>query len=487
MNDIAPTIQPELKAARNKAIEFHNQSLTSVGHDRMLAYRLLCSSVTVDPGLASGWSGLGNALADLHMLPASIAAFRRTLELPIGELPGDLTPDLHVKATINLAHRLLNAGRIDEALLVNERALSLLRDDPDLDPEGAAFAWTNLSLIMSILGKDELAIYYAEEGFKRSQDPIIETGLAFALMFGGQYARGLRHFEARFKYKAELRMHIEAPYKAWNGESHHGKTLYVAAEMGLGDSLSFTRFLGRAAAKMQKIIYAVQPELVRLLRASLRHWGNIEVIPLSTSYPLADFYCPVGSLPTALGLTTEEIRTQPQGWTPQGDEAIQPAWLAADRKLHVGIAWSGSPANDIDQWRSIQFTRFLDLYRCPGVQLYSLQVGDHVRDLHDSGAAALVRDLSPYIRDATDTVGIMRSLDLIICCESFVAHLAAAVGKEVWVPLSRNGGDFRCGRHGDHPLWYPSTTLFRQDESATWGPVFDRLVDALKERVGAAA
>jgi tetratricopeptide (TPR) repeat protein len=483
MNDIAPTIQPELKAARNKAIEFHNQSLTSVGHDRMLAYRLLCSSVTVDPGLASGWSGLGNALADLHMLPASIAAFRRTLELPIGNLPGDLTLDLHVKALINLAHRLLNVGRIEEALKVNAKVLQLLESDPDLDPEGSAFAWTNMSLIMSIMGADLAAIEYAERAFEKSQEPIIEVGLAFALMFGGRYAEGLRHFEKRFEYRAHLNSYLEYPYRKWTGESHHGRTLFIPCEQGLGDTLSFTRFIGRAAAKVRNIIYAVQPELVRLLRASLRHWGNVEVVPLTTQFPIADDWCAVGSLPAVLGLTDEEIRDAPQGWTAQGDEAIPPDWLAADRKLHVGIAWAGSQANDIDVWRSIQFTRLLDLYRCPGIQLYSLQVGDHVKDLHDSGSAALVRDLSSYIRDATDTVGIMRALDLIIAAESFVPHLAAAIGKEVWIPLSRNGGDWRCGRHGDHPLWYSNTRLFRQGDDATWGPVFDRIVNALKERM----
>lgn len=490
MTDAAPMpapsheYPPEAKASRNKAIEFHNHSLTSVGTDKMLAYRLLCSSVTVDPALAQGWSALGNACADLHMLPASIAAFRRTLELPMGVLPGDKTPDLHVKSLINLAHRLLNVGRITEALQVNRTALWFLEEHPDCDPEGAAFAWTNMSLILSIMGKDDEAITYAEAGFRKSQEPIIQVGLAFALMFAGRYADGLRHFEARFPYREHMRSYLDYPYRRWDGVLNHDTTLFVPAEQGLGDTLSFTRFIGRAAARVKRLIYAVPSELVRLLRASLRHWPNVDVQPLTPQFPLAEAWCAVGSLPTALGLTTEEIRDQEQGWTAQGDEPLPPDWLSPGRLLHVGIAWAGAPANDINQWRSIPFTQFLDLYRAPGVQLYSLQVGEHVKDLHESGAAALVRDLSPFIRDATDTVGLMRSLNLIIACESFVPHLAGAIGKPCWIPYSYCGGDWRIGRTEKGPIWYPQTRIFKQGPDAAWQPVFDVIVEQLRRRMG---
>ena len=487
-------IDPAFKERRNKAIEYHNNSMQVVARVagasgdeavrvRMLAYRLLCSAATVDPSLAQGWYALGNATADLKMIPASVAAFRRALELPLGELQGDMNPDLFVKALINLSHRLLNDGKVDEALVVNKRVLAYLHDHPDLDPEGAAFAWTNMSLILSIMGRDADAIRYARAGYEKSDDPIIQMGLAFALMFGGEYASGLKHFEARFAYKPELRSYREYPYSLWNGESNHGKTLFVPAEMGLGDTLSFARFLGRAAAKVGKVILAVQSELVRLFRASLRHWGNIEVTPLTTGFPLADFWRPIGSLPVALGLTTEEIRDAPQNWTAQGDDPVPPDWLSPGRKLHIGIAWAGSPLNDIDQHRSIPFPLFLDLYRVPGIQLYSLQVGEHVADLHNAGAAALVRDLSAYIRDATDTVALMRNLDLIITTESFIGHLAGAIGKECWVLYSHLGGDWRIGRAGMGALWYPAHRIFKQGPDATWQPVFDRIVEALRERL----
>jgi hypothetical protein len=117
------------------------------------------------------------------------------------------------------------------------------------------------------------------------------------------------------------------------------------------------------------------------------------------------------------------------------------------------------------------------------VALYSLQVGERVADLHAAGMAALTRDLSPWLRDAQDTASVVRELDLVISIESFVAHLCGALGKECWVLLSHRGGDWRCGRTGDRPLWYDRTRLFRQGADGEWGPVFERVVAALGERV----
>ena len=48
-------------------------------------------------------------------------------------------------------------------------------------------------------------------------------------------------------------------------------------------------------------------------------------------------------------------------------------WRIPDRKLHIGISWAGSPLNDIDKHRNIPVTQFFDLYKVPGIQLYSLQ------------------------------------------------------------------------------------------------------------------
>lgn len=469
------------KDKRNAAIGFHNHAMAVVGQDKQLAYRLLASATTVDPAMASGHYMMGNALADLKMLAASIAHWRRILELPDGDGPGDMTPELRAKSLVNLGHRLFQNGQIKEAYEVSERALSYLGEHPELDDEGQAFARTNMSLVLSIMGNTGASLGYALQAYEMSQEPIVQTGLGFAYLFFGDYAEGLKHFEGRFGYKAELQHYLSWPYPRWNG----GKVdrLFVVSEQGLGDTISFARFVPRAAGLVGELIFQVQSELVRLMQGAFSGWPNVRVIPQAPQFPVADAWCPVFSLPTALGLTTEEIREYPQTWRmPRVASSAPTGWKSADRLLHIGIAWGGSAANEIDRWRSIPIERFLELYRVPGVQLYSLQVGERVPELHAAGCASLIRDMSPWIKDVADTVGIMRELDLVVTVESFVGHMAGAMGKECWVPLAQRGGDWRCGRSGDAPLWYPATRLFRQREDGEWGPVFDRIVAALGER-----
>lgn len=467
--------------ARNAAITFNNRAIEVLGTgDKTLAYRLLCSATTVDPTMAQGWYGMGNVLADLKMLPASIAAFKRALALPRGSLPGDATKDLHISALVNMGHRLLNAGRIDEAEQVSRAAIAILEADPSLDPEGRAFAWTNLSMVLSIKGQDAEALRLARLAYELATPakPEVELGLGFALLFAGEYREGLERFEARFPFK--LPAYLNWPYARWDG-TRVGKLL-VEADQGAGDTLSFARFVPEAAARVGKLLFRVQPDLYRMMTAAMAPWPNIEVIPQEPGFPIADRWVPIFSLPPALDLTTAQIRTCPQRWKmPLAETAAPAGWKAPSRQRHIAIAYAGSPANEIDKHRSIPITEFLALYDVPGVQLYSVQIGERTQDLHEAGCASHIRDMSPYIRDALDTAAILREMDLVIACESFVAHLAAAVGKTCWVPLSWKGGDFRCGRSGDRPIWYPKTRLFREGPDEGWGPVFQRIVEALRD------
>lgn len=464
------------RARRNKAVEFNNLvPATVAAKDATSAYRQLCSATVVDPTMAQGWYGLGNATADLGMGAASVAAFRRVLALPDGPFSGDCTPALRVKALVNLGHRLVHFGKPEEARDVTAQAIRMLEADPALDPEGRAFAWTNMSLALSVLGETEESLKFARHAWGMSQDPVIELGLAFALLYAGRYAAGLKHFEARFAWK--LPQFLNYPYARWDGKPVG--TLLVEADQGLGDTVSFARFVPSAASRAERLLFRVQPEAVRFMRAAMAPWPSVEVIPQSTVFPLADAWCPVMSLPAALDLTDTHIRRASQQWKAPPAPGVRPEWKAHGPKLHVGVAYAGSPLNDTDRWRSVPVDLFLELYRVPGVQLYSLQVGDRVKDLHDAGMASLARDLSPWIRDISDTAEIVRHLDLVVTIESFVGHLCGALDVPCWVLVARNAGDWRIGRSGDTALWYPRHRLFRQGADARWEPVMAAVAEAL--------
>jgi ADP-heptose:LPS heptosyltransferase len=80
-----------------------------------------------------------------------------------------------------------------------------------------------------------------------------------------------------------------------------------------------------------------------------------------------------------------------------------------------------------------------------------------------------------------DTAAIMQILDLIVTCDTSIAHLAGALGRPVWV-LLKDVPDWRWLLERQDSPWYPTMRLFRQKRHGGWGEVFDRVSEALEPR-----
>ena len=114
------------------------------------------------------------------------------------------------------------------------------------------------------------------------------------------------------------------------------------------------------------------------------------------------------------------------------------------------------------------------------IALVSLQKGPRSGELQASGVGAMISDLGASLENFARTAALIEQLDLVITCDTSVAHLAGAMGKPVWILLAYSA-DWRwlVGRE-DSP-WYPSARLFRQDRPGDWAGVMQRVVTALKE------
>jgi len=438
--------------------------------DWQLPYQLY-SSACMNDDFGMGWHMLGSTLDDMQISAAAMAAHRRALELPEGNIPGDMGPKERAKSMVQLAYRLYVLGRIDEADRVIATAIKMDGRIPQ--------AYCVRSLILSMQGEHLLACENARHGLEMEPDnATIETALGLALMFRGDLAEGLKHFEARYRYK--LRHFLTFPYPQWHGES--GKTVFLVADQGLGDTLSFSRFVARAAKRCKFLYVGAQKELVRLFKASFQHIPNIEIIPpMATGWPPADCWTAFVSLPTALGLSQDEIVNAKNIVIPQF--TVPMSWKSPDRKIHIGVAWAGSMASDIAHHKSFAVENLLRLYEIPGVQLYSLQCDDKKEELHRAGCAALIRDLSPFINDVADTTAILRHLDLVVTVESALGHIAGHCGKRTIIPYSALGQDYRIGRDGENIIWYGKHSVVKQKLDEPWSLTFDRVVEAVREAV----
>lgn len=429
----------------------------------------------VDPTYGQAWYQCGNNNFDLKLHYAAIADWRRALQCPPVGGQGDSPATERAKILCNLGWGYYVTGQIFNSLVVLNEAV-------ELDPS-QAMIWMRLSLAHSILDNSLTSIDCALKAHQLApDDPTIEMALAFSYLLDGQYKLGFKHFESRFPYR--LKNFLQYPYPKWLGEPD--KTVHLVADQGIGDTLSFARFVEAASKRCKYIHAAVQPSLMRLFAHAFMHLPNVNLLPQPCSLPQADAWSTFVSLPFALGLSDEEIRTIPHIECPNIATFASnhpETWKVPDRKLHVGIAWAGSPLNDIDKYRNIPLHHFLELYDVPGVQLYSLQVGDKAREMRDAGCVALIGDLTPHITDVTDTLALLKHLDLVITCESALGHICALAGIETFVPYSYLGRDYRLGIDGASKLWTPKHRVFRQGPDLSWTPVFETIKNVLMERV----
>ena len=458
---------------RSLALDMLAQSQAAEAQNLPLSYQILASSVTTDSTAGLCWFQMGNANWGLKLGRSAVACYRRALQC---ELPDELRP----KVMNALGHALHHTGQ-------NEEAHGVLKELTELHPE-MPLPWFNLSMVESVKGYGVPALEHARTAVDLQPcHPPLQLNLAFQLMFSGRMMEGLRYFAARFPYR--LQHFANYPYPQWDGTNKDGKTVvFCVSEQGIGDTLAYARFVERAAKRASFIHLGVQPELARLFRAGFQHLPNINVLPQPCPFPPATHWTTFMSLPTALGMTDEEFFATPNIKIPNFSMGGT-QWKDKHAKFHIGVAWGGSPANDIDVWRSFPIHYLLELYEIPGIQLYALQTDDRAQEIHSTGSATLIKDMRPFIRDVADTTAVMRELDLVITCEGVLGHIAGAMNVPCWIAYSYQGRTVHLGhdpKPGEVPF-YPKHWVFKQGWNHDWKPVFgtikDNLHDFMEKRV----
>ena len=73
---------------------------------------------------------------------------------------------------------------------------------------------------------------------------------------------------------------------------------------------------------------------------------------------------------------------------------------------------------------------------------------------------------------------IIKNCDLIITIDNSTAHLAASLGKPVWILLPTNN-DFRWMEKREESVWYKNALLLRQAKKDSWSEVIQNINSAL--------
>jgi hypothetical protein len=76
----------------------------------------------------------------------------------------------------------------------------------------------------------------------------------------------------------------------------------------------------------------------------------------------------------------------------------------------------------------------------------------------------------------------MEHLDLIVTCDTSIAHVAAARGRPTWIAL-KHVPEWRWMLEGEATPWYPTARLFRQKTRGDWSGVFAEMASELRSLV----
>ena len=403
------------------------QILNAIGHtwqaqnnfDKAMDYWR--RAVELNPDYADAWQNLGLAHEHQDKLPEAIACHQKVTAL---------------RPEQSKSHRLLGSAQLDYGLLPAarhcfDRAVELAPDDPEA-------IWQRFFL----------------------------RGLV------GDFPDAWADYECRFQLPGRTTPDPGFIAPRWQGEALPGKTLLLHAEQGYGDTLQMIRYAPRVAERVGRILLWV-PKSLHTLLSTVN--GVDEVV--TDKPPDGTFHAqlPLMSLPGVFGDSLETIpkKVPYLGNFPQTN---------TEKIVKIGLSWAGSGNQPLDR-RSVLLSELTPLISVKGAVWHSLQLGEETAQIADLGWANVIQDDSGQLTDFAATAAVMAELDLIICVDSAVAHLAGALGKPVWVLLSF-APDWRWGREGKTSPWYPSARLFRQGYGETWASVGERMAAALRSLVG---
>ena len=326
-----------------------------------------------------------------------------------------------------------------------------------------------------------------------ADDKGAQLGLANVLLAKARFADGWRWFEARVDNPIYPIYRPVLPL--WRGESLAGRHLWVYEEQGFGDEILFARFLPMLARQTGRLTVQCKPGLHRLMRSIpgiewVSHKGRMTAAEMT-----GDFELPLMSLPARLGVVEPTLLSTlppfavPADLMAHWQRAVAAAVAArvtrvtygagSARKPRVGFGINGASHRKDNALRSVPPACAEGLTALACDFFWIQPAADHA---NSAALDARVIDLTAGLKDFLDTAALLMQLDIVICVDTAVAHLAATLGLETWVLLPRMR-DWRWEIDGHGCLWYPRVRTFRVTEQLDWQGLMDQVTLALETRI----
>jgi tetratricopeptide (TPR) repeat protein len=463
------------------------------------ALKFLDEALRLKPDYYDAWLDRANLLNEIKRYDAAVETYRVALE----KFPGH--PDL----LNNLGAALQERGDLADALSAFDQALAARPDFPEalfnrgttlLKTEGADAALASFDRALALRPAYPAALVgrgvaLKERGEFDAADTAFDAAIALApdsaharnnkgalQLLRGDFREGWDGYEYRWACGTTPQNELKFPIPQWQGAARPGEKLVVFDEQGLGDTLQFCRYLPLLAKADIDVTFFCRSKMIRLMQGLA---APVRCVDDLGPYERFDAQIALSSLPRAMRHDAATIPAH----TPylEADSALAAKWAERLARqgdpaaFKIGLCWQGNLNPKADPARSIALTHFAPLAALAGFRLISLQRYDGLSQLADAPAGLKIETLGEDFDSGpdafVDTAAVMASLDLVITCDTSVAHLAGALGRPTFL-LLKKVPDWRWMLNREDSPWYPTMRLFRQQTRGDWDEVMRNVATA---------
>ncbi|HZQ71809.1 MAG TPA: tetratricopeptide repeat protein [Burkholderiales bacterium] len=464
LDEAAASLEAALERDRGHAKACAHLALVEQRRDRMeRAEELSKRARELDPLSAHVNNARGYVLLAQERFDEADACCRDAIRLE----PASAGPYL------NLAHSLKERGRIEEAREMVAKGADRLSDE--------AASYCHLAGFEMDMGQIDDAIEHARQALMVDPGhPDAHMALANLLLLSGRHEEGWREYEWRKRYRRQAAIHefFRARLqnvRQWAGAPLEGKRLLVHCEQALGEQILFSSCLPALTGRAAAITLLCDERLRELFARSMPQLAVTAVCrgdQLSDYQPngQCDFWCALGSLPSALRLAGSAIPPAVSYLVPDAGRVQR--WRerlrSAGSGLKVGISWRGGVIATGRFKRSMELAVLRPLLEVPGVTWISMQYTKSADEIAQFRKATGIEVLhwQEAIDDFEEHAALAAALDHRISVCNTLVHLSGAMGLRTWV-LSPPATIWPYGL-GTRMPWYPSVTIYRQRRYKDW-------------------
>jgi hypothetical protein len=415
--------------------------------------------IELKPEHAKAHNGRGIALLGLKQFNEALLFITKSIELDSN------FPDAYNNRGIVL----VELQKFNEALISFNQAI-------ELQPNHLEAHINQGNLLLELRDLEAACNSYDNATKIKSNKAEAIWGKSVALLLNGEYKKGFELYESRWG-KDDIAIHkrnFEQP-SLLNAVEIYGKTIFIYAEQGLGDTIQFCRYSILLKDRGARVILEVPKALMGLL-SSLQ--GVDTLLEKGKCIPKFDYHCPLLSLPLAFKTDKETIPHFTKYLFANKDKVNK--WekiLGAKVIKRIGLVWSGSTIHKNDHNRSFSLQHLLphlpNDYRYVCLQKELREIDKNC--LNNSN----IEFYGDFLDDFTDTSALCELMDIVITVDTSVAHLAGAMGKTTWILLPYVP-DWRWLLDGENSDWYKTVKLYRQGKDRDWHPVLTHVAKDLQ-------